>query len=73
MAVNDYMLHKVLNKNKEIIGLEKFDDTKILIDMDDKLPDDVSLKNVVILITYVVRDDSKFYPQIFLGEALLVA
>ena len=67
------MLHKVLNKNKEIIGLEKFDDTKILIDMDDKLPDDVSLKNVVILITYVVRDDSKFYSQIFLGEALLVA
>ena len=67
------MLHKVLNKNKEIIGLEKFDDTKILIDMDDKLPDDVSLKNVVILITYVVRDDSKFYPQTFLGEALLVA
>ena len=35
------MLHKVLNKNKEIIGLEKFDDTKILIYMDDKLPDDV--------------------------------
>ena len=67
------MLHKVLNKNKEKIGLEKFDDTKILIDMDDKLPDDVSLKNVVILITYVVRDDSKFYSQIFFVVALLVA
>ena len=32
MMVDDYMLGKVLGKIKEIIGIEKFDDTKIFID-----------------------------------------
>ena len=32
MMVDDYMLGKVLGKIKEIIGIEKFDDTKISID-----------------------------------------
>ena len=41
--VDDYMLEKVLDKIKEIIGIEKFD-TKILIDIEDKLPDDITLK-----------------------------
>ena len=36
--VDDYMLGRVLDKIKEIIGIAKFDDTKILIDTDDKLP-----------------------------------
>lgn len=31
------MLNKVLNKIKEIIGIEKFDDTTILIDIDNTL------------------------------------
>ena len=35
--VDDYMLDKVLVKIKKIMGIEKFDDTKILIDTDDKL------------------------------------
>ena len=30
-----------------IVGIEKCDDTKILIETDGKLPDDVTLKNVV--------------------------
>ena len=34
--VDDYMLDKVLDKIKEIIGIEKFDGTKILIYADDK-------------------------------------
>ena len=68
--VDDYMLGKVLNKIKEILGIEKFDDTKILIDTDDKLSDDVTLKYVVIFITYVIKDDDNFYPQIFSEEAL---
>ena len=34
--VLDYMLDKVSDKIKEIIDIEKFDDTKILIDADDK-------------------------------------
>ena len=61
---DDYMLDKVLKKYriKEIIGVEKFDNTKILIDTDDELPDDITLKNVVISITYVIKDENKFYP-----------
>ena len=46
------ILNKVLDKIKEIIGIEKFDDTKILIDTDDKLPYYITLKN---------NDDGKFY------------
>ena len=46
-----YMLDKVLEKIKDIISIEKFDETKILIDTGNKLPDDITLKNVVILMT----------------------
>ena len=41
-----------------------FDDT------DDKLADDVTLKNIVILILHVFKNEDKFYEQIFLEEAL---
>ena len=34
-----------------------------MIDTDDKLPDDITLKNIVILITFTVKDYGKFYPQ----------
>ena len=51
LMVDDYMLYKLLDNIKEMLGIGKFDDTKILIDMDDKLPDDITLKNVVILMT----------------------
>ena len=54
-------------KIKEIIGFEKVDNTKVLIDTNDKLSD---LENVVILMTCVIKDDIKFCPQIFLEEAL---
>ena len=50
LIIDDYILDKVLDKIKWIISTEKFDDTKILIEVDDKLLDDISLKNVVILI-----------------------
>ena len=60
LVVDDFMLDKVLDKIKEIIGIEKFDDTKILID---KLPNEITLKNVVILIACVIKDDSKLYPK----------
>ena len=46
--VDDYMLDKLLGNIKEIIDIEKYDDTKILIDMDDELPDGVTLKNDII-------------------------
>ena len=69
LMVNDYMLDKVLDKIKETIGIAELDDTKILIDADDKLLDYIPLKNVVILITCVIKDHPKFYSQIFLKEA----
>ena len=54
-------------------GIEKIDDTKILIDTNDKLPDDIILEKVVILMACIIKDNKKFYLQIFLKEALLVA
>ena len=67
------MLDKVLDKIKETIGIIKFDVTKILIDTDEKLPEYITLSNVVMLMTWgVVEDDNKFYPQIFLEEPLFI-
>ena len=57
---DDYMLDKVLDKIKEILVIEKFDNTKILIDADDKLPNDITLRNVLILITCIIKDDNKY-------------
>ena len=37
-----------------------------MIDTDDKLSDDITFKIVAILIISVIKDDGKFYPQIFL-------
>ena len=42
--VDVYMLDKVLDKVKEIITFEKFDNAKISIDTDDKLPDYTTFK-----------------------------
>ena len=62
----------VLDKIKMIIDIEKFEDTKILFDADNKLADKVTLmKNAVILITCVIKDDDKLFLQIFLEEALV--
>ena len=44
MIVNDYMLDKVVDNIKETIGIEKFDDSKILIDADDKIPNYITFK-----------------------------
>ena len=69
LRVGDYTLNKALDKIKKIIGIKKFDDTKILTDKNDKLPNDITLKNVSILVTCVINDNDKFYPQMFLEEA----
>ena len=37
--VDNYMLEKVLNKFNVTTGIRKLDDTKVLIDTDDKLSD----------------------------------
>ena len=66
------ILDKVLYNIKKIIGIENFNDTKILIDKDDKLPLDITSKSDVILIACVIKDDDKFYQQLPLEEALAV-
>ena len=57
---------------KKIIDIRKFDNNKTLIDTDDKFLDDITLRNVALLITCVIKDDGKFYPQVFLEKALVV-
>ena len=48
---DDHILDKLLEMMKKITEIKKLDDTKTLIGTGDKLPDDITLKNVVILIT----------------------
>ena len=46
------------------------DNTKILMNTDNILPGDITLKNAVALMTSVIKDHGKFCPQLFLEEAL---
>ena len=70
LVVDDNMLDKVLHKIKMVIYIEKCDDANVLVETDDKLPDDITLKNVVTLIKCAIKDGGKFYSQIFSEEAL---
>ena len=70
MVVDDYMLDRMLDKIKMTISIETFDDTKILFETYDN--NDITRKDVVILVTCVIKDEEIFYPQIFLEEALVV-
>ena len=72
MMFDDFMLDKVSNEIKIIVNIENFDDTKISIETDDKLPGDLTLKTVLILITCFIKDADKFNPKIFLEEVLVV-
>ena len=54
MLVDDFMLDKVLQKIKEM-GIEKFVDTKILIDTDNTLPDDITLKNIMFIMDVIKK------------------
>ena len=47
--VDDYVLDKILEKINEIIGITKLD----------KLPDDVTFKNIAILVTCIIIDYGK--------------
>ena len=59
------MLVKILDKVKVIMDIEKFDDTKILTDVD------ITLKNVAMLIKSIVKDGDKLFPKLFLEESLV--
>ena len=70
--VDDYTLDKVLDKFKKI-DIEKLDDIRILIDTDDKLPDYITFKNVILmtcLMICIIKDGDKLYPQLFFKETL---
>ena len=67
--VDYYTLKKVLDKIKRI-AIEKLDNIRILIDINNKFPDDITLKNVTIIMTCVIKDGDKFYRHLFLEETL---
>ena len=62
--VDNYLPSKVLDKIKEIISIENFDDTKISFYTDDELPDGIALKSGVIPMAYLIKDDGKFCHKI---------
>ena len=68
---NHCILDRVLNKIKTIIDTGKFDTIIILIETDNKLPENITLKKVVTLITCVIKAGEKFYQQLFLEEVLV--
>lgn len=60
--VDEYILEHVLDKSKEIKGIGKLDDTKILVDIDDTLGNEITLKNVVIIVSCIMKNYDNFYP-----------
>ena len=62
---DDNILDRVLKVIQKVAGIKKFEDAKVLIDADD-----IIFKNVVILITCVIKEDDKLYLQISLEETL---
>ena len=67
---DDYMLVNVLEKIQEMKRIEINDESNILVGTDGKLPDDISLKNIMASMASVIKDIKDFYPQLFLEEAL---
>ena len=67
------ILYKISDKVLKIIAFEKFGNIKFLIETDDKLPDDITLKNVVILVASIINDGDKCYSQISSEEASYVS
>ena len=70
LMIDYHMVDKVLGKIKEIIGIEKIDDAKILINTEDNVSNQITSKNVAILLTCATKDDNKFYLLLFLDHAL---
>lgn len=59
----------VSNKIEKVVGTE-FGKNKILIDTDDKFPNDIFLKEVFIILTCIIKDDCNYYPQMLLEQTL---
>ena len=62
---DDNILDRVLKVIQKVAGIKKFEDAKVLIDADD-----IIFKNVMILITCVIKEDDKLYLQISLEETM---
>lgn len=71
LIIDGYILKRVLEKIKMIIGIEEFVNIKLSIDTEDKLDDKIVLKNIVVLVSCVIKFRDKFYLDIFLVEALV--
>ena len=67
---DNHVLDELVDKIKNIREIKKLD-AKILIDTDDKLRDDINLKNIVILIMCVTKNWDIFYPKLRYEEALV--
>ena len=67
---DNHVLDELVDKIKNIREIKKLD-AKILIDTDDKLRDDINLKNIVILIMCVTKNWDIFYPKLLYEEALV--
>ena len=50
------MLDKALDRIKKVIVIKKIDNYNILIDTNDELPDNITLKNAMIFMTCVIKD-----------------
>ena len=61
--IDHYMVNK---KIEETISIQKIDNTKFSVDTDNQISDDTT---VAILVTCVVKNIGKFYPQIFLWKS----
>ena len=66
---DDCLLDEVLDRIEKVITIEEFGKTKILINTDDILPDNITLKNAFVLVISVIKDDGKFHSRLFLKEA----
>ena len=58
--------HILLNRVKETTVIEEFDKTKVY--ADEKLSHNITSRNVLILITCGIKDDSRYYLQLFSEE-----
>ena len=70
LMIDDYVLDKVLYRIKVIINIVKFDCNKILTDTGNISVDNITLK-IVILMTSVIKDGVKFYPQLLFEESIV--
>ena len=59
IKVEDIKTNEVSDGIKKVAGIKKFDNTKPLIDASDKLPADIIVKDILIVITCAIKDNNK--------------